>query len=201
MRHLLHLVNRERELGLVERAVPATELHPERSKRGSYRLLDHFFRFWFRFVHPNRSLLARGEAAHVRAGVERDLDPFTSAAYEEVCREYVWQLHGQGKLGFAPTAVGRWWSKAGTHEIDVVAFGERRALLGECKWSARPVGVETLDELRRTVEAFQHDDSVRRAELQQVDYALFARAGFTSALRERAEVEGVHLVDLPALAP
>jgi len=44
-------------LGLVLREVPATELKPEKSKKGLYAIADPFVRFWFRFVLPQRALL------------------------------------------------------------------------------------------------------------------------------------------------
>jgi AAA+ ATPase superfamily predicted ATPase len=50
------------QLHLVERIVPVTETQPQKSRRGIYRLKDHYLRFWFRYVHPNRSQLERGGA-------------------------------------------------------------------------------------------------------------------------------------------
>src|SRR5450756_313999 len=49
------------DLGVVERAVPVTELHPEKSRKGIYIIADGFLRFWFRFVAPFGSLLATGQ--------------------------------------------------------------------------------------------------------------------------------------------
>ena len=46
-----------REMRVLERRTPVTERNPERTRRGRYRLCDPFFRFWFRFVLPNRSAL------------------------------------------------------------------------------------------------------------------------------------------------
>ena len=39
-----------------------TETQPHKSRRGIYRLKDHYLRFWFRYLHPNRSQLERGGA-------------------------------------------------------------------------------------------------------------------------------------------
>jgi AAA+ ATPase superfamily predicted ATPase len=50
------------QLHLVERIVPVTETQPQKSRRGIYRLKDHYLRFWFRYVHPYRSQLERGSA-------------------------------------------------------------------------------------------------------------------------------------------
>jgi uncharacterized protein len=43
-----------------------------------------------------------------------------------------------------PERVGRWWSNA--EETDVVAMSDtdQAVLVGECKWSARPVGLNIL---------------------------------------------------------
>jgi AAA+ ATPase superfamily predicted ATPase len=181
-----------RDLGLVERAVPATERYPERSKQGLHRLLDPFLRFWFRFVHPNRSLLARGELPRVQAQIMDQMDQFTGPVFEAICREHVWRLAQSGRLGFEPRAVGSWWDRQ--DEVDVVAVGDDAVLVGECKWTVRPVGTNI------------HDDLVARAEhirsllgVTHVRYALFARAGFTAEMAQQAEAENIILVDLAEL--
>jgi len=176
-----------RELGLVERIVPATEKHPHKSKRGLYRLLDHYFRFWFRFVYANRSLLGRGELTQVRRQVEEQLDPFTGPAFEAVCREYIWRLHRKGELSFTPRVVGSWWDRQ--EEIDLVAVGDEDILVGECKWTTRSVGTNILDDLKRKAHPL-----IRRGNWTHTHYALFSRSGFTSALEARAKDKDVLLV-------
>lgn len=180
------------ELGLVERAVPATEKHPHKSKLGLYRILDPYFRFWFCFVYPNRSLLERGELAQVRCQVEEQLDQFTGAAFEAICREHVWRLYRAGELGFIPRTVGGWWDRQ--KEVDVVAVGDEDILVGECKWTDRPVGTNILDDLRRKLHSLIH-----QREWSHVRYALFSRSGFTPALEAQARDEGVLLVSLETL--
>ena len=181
-----------RALGLVERLVPVTETQPHKSKRGLYRLRDPFFRFWFRFVYPNHSLLERGETARVRHIVSEQLDEFTGLPFEQLCRDHVWALHRHGELGFTPSGVGAWWDDR--TEIDVVALDDRHALVGECKWSNRPVGTNVLDELRTKALRF-----AQRTERREVSYALFSRAGFTPALQKAAKRDGVRLVGLDDL--
>jgi len=48
-----------------------------------------------------------------------------------------------------PARVGAWWD--GREEIGVVAIGEgeKKVLVGECKWSTRPVDLSLLKELER----------------------------------------------------
>jgi AAA+ ATPase superfamily predicted ATPase len=181
-----------RALGLVEREVPATETQPHKSKRGMYRILDPFFRFWFRFVYPNRSLIDRGVTGPVRQQVGAQLNHFLGPVFEDVCRDHVWRLAAADHLGFAARAVGRWWDDR--TEIDVLALGDSIALVGECKWSERPVGTNVLDDLVAKAAAFRPHGGGRT-----LRYALFARAGFTPDLVRRADVDGVLLVRLEDL--
>jgi hypothetical protein len=180
------------DIGLIARMTPATEPNPERSKQGVYHIGDPFFRFWFRFVYPNRSLLERGETVQIRKKVDAELEQFTGPIFESICRDYIWQRHHAGELGFTPQAVGGWWNRQA--EIDVVAVGAEDCLLGECKWTAKPVGVNILEELIQKSLAVQRVTPGRRVHL-----ALFARSGFTPALQERAQREGVLLVDVQGL--
>jgi len=180
------------EMGLVERAVPATEKHPHKSKLGLYRLLDPYFRFWFRFVYPHHALLERGEGAQVRAHVAEQLDQFSGAAFESICQDYVWRLHHRGKLGFTPRTVGGWWTRE--REIDVVAVGDDGLLLGECKWASRPVGTNILDDLQRHAQPL-----LQKGSWPRVQYALFSRSGFTPDLEARARSEGVLLIGPEAI--
>ena len=101
-------------------------------------------------------------------------------------------------LGFAPRAVGGWWAEAGG-EIDVVALGEHEALLGECKWSSHPVGVDVLDALIRKGEAFRRDEDIRRGGAPRLRYAIFSRSGFSPEFLARAAAEGVLAHDLAEL--
>lgn len=182
-------LNTLQEMGLITRLTPATERNPERSRQGIYQIADPFFRFWFRYVYPNRSLLERGETEQVQRKVEIELEQFTGPVFETICREYVWRLHENGRLGFTPHTVGGWWSRH--DEIDVAAIGEDGCLLGECKWTAKPIGVNILDQLTEKTKAVQ-----RLLPETPIRLALFARSGFTLALHERARNENILLVDL-----
>jgi len=188
-----------RELGLVERQVPIAEPHAQRSKRGSYRIADNYFRFWFHYVYPNRSTLGRGEVAAARKQVESTLDEFVSPVFEEICREQLWRLSRNDRLGFAPREVGRWWTDDGAAEIDIVAVGEGTILLGECKWSKTPIDTDVLNSLIGKAQLLRGRESGRRLGLTQIRYALFSRSGFTPRLVARAEAEGVLLCGLANL--
>ena len=175
-----YLQNLER-LAFVERETPVTD--PD--GRGVYRLTDHFLRFWFRYVLPNRSTLEQGHTAPVRESVAETLSIHASWTFEDVCRQAV----RTPAFPVACSRVGRWWYDE--LEADVVGLDERNEtlLLCECKWSDQDVDVDVLADLE-TLET-----EVRwRGTDRSVVYALFAKVGFTTALREdAARRDDVHL--------
>jgi len=178
------------QMRLITRRVPATEFQPEKSKRGIYQIDDHFLRFWFRYVQPNQGSLDLGLTdAILDQRVRPDLDHFVSAAFEEACRHYIARLARQGKIPFLPEKIGAWWQKES--EIDLLAMSrtEKQALVGECKWSVNPVGVNVLDDLKQKAQVL-----LREGDITQLHYVLFARAGFTPALELQADEEGITLV-------
>jgi AAA+ ATPase superfamily predicted ATPase len=162
------------QLHLVERIVPVTETQPQKSRRGLYRLKDHYLRFWFRYVHPNRSQLERGSAQMILENqVIPDIDHYASLTFEEVCQQYFWQ----SKLPFAPINIGNWWNAK--EEIDLVVLGETDAILVECKWTSKPIGIDILEDLERKAEILRPE-----LENRQINFALCSRSGFTSRLIE-----------------
>ncbi len=167
-------------LRLVERVVPATESKPHKSRRGIYRLRDYFSRFWFRFVHPNRTLLERG-GAHIVLDtlVAPQLDSFTGPIFEEICHQFLWRLGLAGGLPFLPLRIGGWWRA--NEEVDAVVVGQDAILLAECKWTARPIGVDVLRDLERKARLVGKELDAR-----QVFFALCARSGFTPQVQEQA---------------
>jgi len=178
------------DLGVVERAVPVTERHPEKSRKGLYIIADGFLRFWFRFVAPYGSLLATGQTETVRARLDSGLAGFVAPLFEQLSREWIARAGASGALPLPLRAVGRWWTRQA--EIDVVALGEEGVLLGECKWSTRPVGLDGLNALRARGELFRGETGMGPQE--PVWLALFSRSGFTPDLVAEAKAEHVLLV-------
>ncbi len=167
-------------LGLVVREVPATEKRPEKSKRGLYRIEDHFVRFWFRFVLPQRGLLETGRIGTALAVVRKEIDQFTGETYESICRDLVRSGGLDSITGFRWSTVGRWWDREA--EIDLVSFSEDRAavLLGEVKWSRRLIGTNVLAHLEATAARVPVPPGLPRI------LVLFSRSGFTPALHRAA---------------
>ncbi|MGN6258400.1 MAG: ATP-binding protein [Solirubrobacterales bacterium] len=181
--NLTKMLARLESLGYIEARAPLSPTGPER-KRSSYRLVDPFFRFWFRFVFGNRSLLERGRVKEVLAIVERDLDTYMGLAFEDCCREWIGRYADAERFG-ALQQIGGWWSRDGRVEIDIVGASRGRyELLGSCKWD-RSAGTDVLGQL------LAHRDQLPGAAAARL--AIFAR-GFDSRLRRRAAEEDVILV-------
>ena len=179
-----------REMRVVTRSVPATQSRPEKSRKGIYQIADHFFRFWFRYVHPFYSSLDMGLADTILAQqVSPTWEQYVGHAFEEAAREYVARLAEGGRLAIVPERIGSWWAPEA--EIDLLAISDAQGtmLAGECKWSTKPVGTDILDSLKRKAQNAQ-----REGQWPQIAYMLFSRSGFTPALRKVAEAEGVQLV-------
>lgn len=173
-----------RGLHIVERLTPVTETRPAKSRRGIYRVSDPFLRFWFRFVHPFRDRLELGWLDTVVAEeLAPHLNGFVAAAFEEAAHWYIARRGQRGDLPFSLGRLGRWWSPQG--ELDMVGWNEqtRELLVGECKWTERPVGVNVLEKLVGKVSLLPGGP------WRRVIYALFAKRGFTPALQDRAAVE------------
>ena len=177
------------QMHLVTRRVPATEAKPEKSKRGIYQIDDHFLRFWFRYVHPNQSSLDLGLTdAILEKRVVPDLDNFVASTFEEASRAHIAHLARLGELPFLPENIGAWWDREAEIDVLAISYTEKKALIGECKWSINPVDVNVLNDLKRKEKVFR-----QRGHEQELSYALFSRAGFTPDLVAQAEALGVML--------
>ena len=181
------------QLHLVERLVPVTETQPQKSRRGIYRLKDPYLRFWFRYVHPNRSQLERGGGKIILENqIWPEIDHFSSLTFEEVCQQFFWQTGLSGKLPFIPTKIGNWWNA--NEEVDLVVMGEGQAILVECKSTSKPVGIDILAELERKAKIIQPE-----LENRQIHFALCSRSSFTTQLVERAKQRQDMLLDLASI--
>ena len=122
-----------------------------------------------------------------------EIDHFSSLTFEEVCQQFFWQSGLSGKLLFVPINIGNWWNAH--EEVDLVVLGENDAILVECKWTSKPLGIDILVGLERK-------SNLVRPELEnrQIHFALCSRSGFTSQLIEGAKQrQDIMLLNLPEI--
>lgn len=169
-------------LGIIAREVPATVSRPEQSKQGRYRVVDHYLRFYYRFIAPARSNLERGLVQQAWQNLKQHLPEYVGTyIFEELCREWVLRQGDAGRLAFVPRRVGSFWASR-KPQIDVVAINEdaHAILLGECKWTAEPIRKGVVEDfIKRSGQIVPEP-----IENWQVTYALFSKSGFTTEARQ-----------------
>lgn len=190
---LTYYLKELQRLGLVERLVPI--VNPGR--RAVYRLRDHLFAFWYRFVLPYRSTIERGMPRRAMRAIEGHLPEYLGPVFERVCAEWLWRQNVDGTLPVEFDELGSWWGnnpqKRCEEEIDIVALdGAHVALAAECKWRNEPLGAEVDETLRERM-------GIIRAGVGAHRY-LFSKSGFTQACLTRAEEDSrLHLIPLDRL--
>lgn len=194
------------ELGIVERefSVDTKTKEQANSSRGSYRLTDNFFRFWYAFGFANFSQLEEGDVEGVyEYTVEPELHKFASYVFEEVCREFVRELQKKNELPFRYAKMGRWIGKTTVRdkdaenglriantEIDILAIDRNREeyFVGECKFKKEPFSyAEYLNTLAKLTPL---------KEKAKFHYALFSENGFDEKITAVAETDKIQLYTL-----
>ena len=194
------------ELGIVERefSVDAKVKEHANSNRGTYRLTDNFFRFWYAFGFSNFSQLEDGDVEGVyQYVVEPALHEFAALAFEDICREFVREMQKKNELPFRYSKMGRWTGKTTVRdknaahglrtaetEIDLLCIDRNATeyLVGECKFKGTPFSYsEYLDTLAKLTPL---------KEKAQFYYALFSENGFDEKLLSDAAANGTLLFSL-----
>ena len=175
-------------LGLVNKETPYGE---KASRRSIYSIADNMFRFWYRFIPSNISIISRGGTDIAYKRIEPYLSDYMGKVFEEICRQYLWQRMLNGQVPIEFNELGRWWgTDARTHsqtEIDIMGVGDSStALFGECKWTNEKADIKVLDTLILRSRMFNYSN---------VYLYLFAKSGFTDGCMKKAsEIGNVSLV-------
>lgn len=176
-------------LGLVKKETP----YGESSKRKTiYSIEDNMFRFWYRFIPDNLSLLSRGASDLVYSRIAPEISTYMGSVFEQICTQYLWNLLLRGDSPINFPSLGRWW---GTNpktkkqeEIDIMGVDNDSALFAECKWTNEKVDSSVLETLLMRSEMFSYSKK---------HFFLFAKRGFTKGCIEQANNLGnVSLVQL-----
>ena len=182
--YLKNLIN----LGIVQKETPYGE---KASRKSVYSIEDNMFRFWYRFVFENNSIIARGAADLVYKRIEPQLSDYMGKVFEEICRQYLWKqlLSGNCTVEFA--SLGRWWGnnpkEKRQEEIDIMGEQDKNtALFAECKWTNEKVDLGVLETLVKRSELFNYKTK---------HYYIFSKSGFTKGCIDKAnELGNVSLV-------
>ena len=176
-------------LGIVQKETPYGE---KASRKSVYSIEDNMFRFWYRFVLDNNSIIARGAADLVYKRIEPQLSDYMGKVFEEICKQYLWKQLLSGNCPIEFNSLGRWWGndpkeKCQT-EIDIMGEQDKNtALFAECKWTNEKVDLGVLETLVKRSNLFSYKTK---------HYYLFSKSGFTKGCIDKAnEMGNVRLVD------
>ncbi len=174
-------------LGIVRKESPYGE---KSNRRTIYSIEDPMFRFWYRFVPENTSLISRGATDLAYQRIAPEISFYMGGVFEEICRQYLWRLLLEGKCSVNFSDLGRWWgTNPGTksqEEIDIMGSDKNTALFCECKWTNEKVDLGVLETLAERSALFHY---------RKTHFYLFAKSGFTKGCAKRAaEMGNVTLV-------
>ena len=182
--YIKNLIN----LGIVRKETPYGE---RASRKSIYSIEDNMFRFWYRFVPDNNSLIVRGAADLVYKRMKPQLSDYMDKVFEEICKQYLWKQLLSGNCPVEFHSLGRWWGndpkEKSQAEIDIMGEQDKNtALFAECKWTNEKVDPGILEILVKRSELFQYKTKY---------YYLFSKSGFTKGCIDRAnEMGNVSLV-------
>jgi len=113
-----------------------------RSKSTHYTLIDNFYRFWFKFIFPNKSQIELGLKEEVFKDIRKNLNSFFGPVFEKLCVEVVLKSNI-----LMISKIGRWWHK--DKEIDIVAIDDskKEILFCECKWKEKVSAESVMKDL------------------------------------------------------
>ena len=148
------------------------------------------FRFWYRFVPENTSVIARGAADLAYKRIEPELSSYMGGVFEDICTQYLWKQLIAGKSPVDFRELGRWWgTNAKTksqEEIDIMGTDKNAALFAKCKWTNEKVDLGVLVTLVERSNLFSYNEKY---------FYLFAKSGFTKGCTDKAaELGNVTLV-------
>ena len=110
-----YMTKLENDYEVVTKKQPLFERSSTKNVR--YTIEDHFFMFWFRFIHKYGYMLEIENYESVRRIIERDYETFSGLMLERYFRRVPIDTRRYTRLG-------GWWDRKGGNEIDIIAENE-----------------------------------------------------------------------------
>lgn len=187
-----YLTTLKSRLDLVEPADPIGG----KKRNARYEISDNFFRFWFRFIFPNRSAIELGNSKDVQELISHNLQSFIGKVFERITRELFILYQGKELLGIPMRfdSIGAWWSSSGVGEIDLVARHEKSktTYVADIKYTVQKYDFSQYNVFE------QHLKNLPLGG-RQLQF-IVSRSGFTRRFRTFAQQKNIKLIDLEQLS-
>ena len=168
-----------REVRIIKKEHPVTD-RKEKRKNARYAFVDNYFRFWFRFIYPNKTFIesASHEAFEI---MKKNYGQYLGYIFEKTAAEFLLK-----KRPRKFTKLGRWWHKDA--EIDLVALNEdtKEIMFAECKWKENVDAKRIIFGLKEKSKLVNWNNEKRKEY-----YVVFAKS-----FREKIKEPDVLLFDL-----
>jgi len=187
-------ISRLVELNILQRNIPVTVPKEKSTRVGSYVLQDHLFKFWFRYIYPNSSIIEIGRPEIVMDMISEDFNRYLGPVFEHVSTELL-QLHSLSGVMPTFTKWGKWWHK--DKEIDIVALNPQTGdiMFCECKWQNRKTDKKVIEGLMEKSGYVEWGNNKRKDH-----YAVVSKSGFTQDAVRFAKMNGVYIFTLEDLS-
>ena len=182
-------------LNIIRKELPV--LAKANARNTIYRINDGMFRFWYKFVYENISIISMHQGEALYTEIESQISGFMGESFEEICKQWLWQENFTGKLPIQFKDCGRWWGTNPLYrteqEIDILAYSNDKisAIFCECKWTNEKVTEAVIDNLI---------DKSRMFSFNKKYYYLFSKNGYTKSAIKRAG-EDIRLICFDDMYP
>lgn len=132
-----YLNNLSSEYSLINTVKPIFAKPSSRNNR--WRIIDHYLRFWFRFIYASQALVELQRFDLLHEILVRDYPAYSGLVLEDYFRSKVMET---GRF----TEIGSFWDRKGENEIDLVALSslDKKALVAEVKRAAGRIDIAIL---------------------------------------------------------
>lgn len=181
------------EVRIINKLIPYGE--NLNSKRSRYQISDFYFRFWYKYVFSNSSLLSLiGPSKYVDL-IYDDIPSILGSAFEEVCTQYLKILAKKNLLPFIPNGLGRWWgnnqTKKKQDDIDILGINGNKGIFCECKFKNELFDLKEFNDLISASNIFKN--------ITNKYYYIFIKSEYTESVIEESKKYNVKLLKIDDL--
>lgn len=157
------------DLDIVEQEYSVTP----RRRKPIWKIKDPLILFWYRFRYPFSAYPSNRMLAYFK----EHFTEFLGNSFEKLCLSIIPLLYPNTLI----TEIGRWWGNSpktkSEEEIDIVArTTDSTIILGECKYTNKPIGNSILAKLKERATLVASDENIQ--------YVLFSKSGFSMDTNE-----------------